>query len=148
MLIRLVIYGLLGWCMEIIWTASREKVTGIQTDWALRGTTYLWMFPIYGASLALLFEPVHDLLRPWPWPLRGSVYVAGIFGVEYATGWLLRRLTGSCPWDYTHYSRWHVHGLIRLDYAPAWLIMALGVERIHDFLVTLTPAIEAALQAS
>lgn len=144
MLIRFVIYGLLGWCMEVVWTASREKLTGKQAGWALRGTTYLWMFLIYGL-IAPLFEPAHNAIRPWPWPIRGVLYVTGIFAIEYATGWLLRRFTGACPWDYTGYTRWHVNGLIRLDYAPAWFLMALVVERLHDFLVELTPAIQAAL---
>ena len=148
MLIRFVVYGLLGWDMEIVWTATREKIKGIQTGWRLQGTTYLWMFLIYGGALLLLLEPVHNALRDWPWPLRGLIYVAGIFTVEYATGWLLRRLTGACPWDYTGHSRWSVHGLIRLDYAPAWLVMGLAAEWVHDFLVTLTPAIQAALLAS
>ena len=48
------------------------------------------MFLIYGGALLLLFEPVHNALRGWPCSLRGLVYVAGIFAVEYATGWLLR----------------------------------------------------------
>ena len=78
----------------------------------------------------------------------GLGYVAGIFAVEYATGWLLRHFTGACPWDYTGHSPWSVHGLIRLDYAPAWLVMGLAAEWVHDFLVTLTPAIQAALLAS
>lgn len=146
MWIRLVIYGLLGWSMEIVWAATREKLTGIQRGWRLQGTTYLWMFLIYGGGLALLFEPVHNALRVWPWPLRGLVYVAGIFAVEYATGWLLRRVTGACPWDYTGRSRWQVHGLIRLDYAAAWFVMGLGAEWVHDFLLRLTPAIAAALR--
>lgn len=146
MLIRFVVYGLLGWAMEIVWTATREKIKGIQTGWRLQGTTYLWMFLIYGGALLLLFEPVHNALRDWPWPLRGLVYVAGIFAVEYATGWLLRRLTGACPWDYTGHSPWSIHGLIRLDYAPAWLVMGLAAEWVHDLLVELTPAVQAALR--
>ena len=47
----------------------------------------------------------------------GLGYVAGILAVEYATGWLLRALTGACLWDYTGHNRWSVHGLISLDYA-------------------------------
>jgi uncharacterized membrane protein len=145
MLIRFVIYGLLGWCVEIVWTASREKITGVQGDWKLRGTTYLWMFFIYGGAMAFLFEPVHNALRPLAWPVRGLVYVVGIFAVEYGAGWLLRRTTGACPWDYTGRSRWQVNGLIRLDYAPAWFVFGLVAEQVHDFLVVLTPAIQAAL---
>lgn len=145
MLIRFTVYGLLGWCGEIVWTASREKVTGRQPGWNLRGTSYLWMFPIYGL-IAPLYEPIHNAIRPGPWPARGLVYMVGFFTIEYIAGWLLRRLTGACPWDYTEHSRWHVHGLIRLDYAPVWFVAGLALEPVHDFLVRLTPAIQQALR--
>lgn len=140
MLIRSVIYGLLGWAAEIVWTSVYEKIAGRQRGWALQGTTYLWMFPIYGL-LAPLYEPAHDRLGEQPWWTRGLLYMSGFFGVEYGTGWLLRRLTGVCPWDYAGHSRWHVDGLIRLDYAPVWFGVGLLLEPVHDFLVGLTPAI-------
>src|SRR5262245_41968976 len=135
MLIRGILYGMLGWCTETCWTAAYEAISGTRKDptrpglrvsmsrrerWLLAGHTYLWMFPIY-ALLAVAFEPAHDAVRGWPWPLRGLLWMVGLFVVEYGAGWLLRRLTGRCPWDYT-YARTSVHGLIRLDYAPAWFL--------------------------
>ncbi len=144
MFIRFILYGLGGWGGEIIWTALTGKLLGRQRDWKLAGTTSLWMFPIYGL-IAPLYEPVHDALRSRPWPLRAVTYMAGFFSLEYTSGWLLKRLTGTCPWDYTQYSRWHVHGFIRLDYAPVWALVGLGLEPVHDFLVRLTPAIRQAL---
>jgi len=65
--------------------------------------------------------------------------------VEYITGWILQKTTGSCPWDYSGYTKWHVRGLIRLDAFPVWSLGGLGCERLHDFLVRLTPAMEGAL---
>ena len=146
MLIRFVLYGLLGWAIEIVWTALSSTAGGAQRGWRLAGTTYLWMFPIYGL-LAPLYEPLHDAIRPWPWPLRGLLYGLGFLAVEYVAGWLLRRLTGACPWDYTGRCRRHLHGLIRLDYGPLWALLGLALEPVHDLLVRLTPAIEAALRA-
>jgi hypothetical protein len=35
MTIRFIIYGILGWCGEIIWTATREKIGGQQRDWRI-----------------------------------------------------------------------------------------------------------------
>jgi hypothetical protein len=32
MLVRFIIYGILGWCGEIIWTATREKLSGQQAS--------------------------------------------------------------------------------------------------------------------
>ena len=143
MWIRFVLYGLLGWSAEIVWTAATDLVRSGQRDWRLRGYTSLWMFPIYGL-VAPLYEPAHDLFRSWPWVARGLLYLLGIWAVEYATGWLLRRLTGKCPWDYSHL-RGHLHGLVALEYAPVWFLFGLALEPVHDFLVRLTPVLQRAL---
>jgi uncharacterized membrane protein len=143
MLIRFLIYGLLGWCAEIVWSAVTERIQRKQQDWRLRGHTSLWMLPIYGL-IAPLYEPLHDFLRPWHWFMRGIIYVLGFWLVEYATGWLLRRLIGKCPWDYSHL-RGNLHGLIAWEYAPVWFVFGLGLEPVHDFLVRLTPALDAML---
>lgn len=131
---RFAVYGVLGWCAEIVWTAVRAKVTGQEAGWALHGTTSLWMFPIYGL-IAPLYEPVHNALRHRPALVRGLVYTVGFWAVEYLTGWMLRRLVGTAPWDYAGDTRWHVHGLIRLDYAPVWFVAGLALEHVHDRLV-------------
>ena len=147
MLIRFFLYGLLGWTVEILFTAISSKLRGRAEGWRLRGWTYLYMFPIYGLC-APLFEPAHDRLRHLPWPLRGLIWTAGIFAVEYAAGWGLRRATGRCPWDYALAgARWHVHGLIHLGYAPLWLGFGLALEFLHDRFVVLTPAIRAAFSS-
>jgi uncharacterized membrane protein len=143
MFLRFWIYGLLGWCFEIVWTAVIEKATRRQPDWKLTGHTYLWMLPIYGL-LAPLGEPVHDFLRPHIWVLRGLVYLLGIWLIEFITGRLLRRLTGKCPWDYSHL-RGNFQGIIALEYAPVWFLFGLGFERVHDALVKLTPVLRSVL---
>lgn len=145
MIARFLIYGLIGWCAEIVWTALYELVTGTRKDpldvtirvrmtpperWRLMGHTYLWMLPVYGLG-GLAFEPLHELVRALPWLLRGSLWALGCFAVEYAAGLALRRLGGRCPWDYS-YARWSVGGLIRLDYAPVWFLFGLALERVHD----------------
>jgi uncharacterized membrane protein len=143
MLIRSLIYGLLGWVIEIIWTALPKRRP---VDWRLTGHTYLWMLPIY-ALIGPLYEPIHQALRRVAWPLRAVVYAAGFISVETITGLLLKRLIGRCPWDYTGDTRWQVGGVTRFDYAPLWAALGLGLEPVHDRLVQLTPAIEAALKA-
>ena len=37
MLIRFVLYGLLGWAIEIVWTALSSTVAGAQRGWRLTG---------------------------------------------------------------------------------------------------------------
>ncbi len=147
-LVRFIGYGLLGWAVEIVWTAVGGVFSGEgRQRWRLEGHTYLWMFPIYGC-LVFLYEPMHDTLRPWAWPLRAVAYAAAFLAAEYVSGWLLRRTTGACPWDYAarrDASRWQVHGLIRLDYAPAWALFGLALEPVHDALVRLAPTVLQAL---
>lgn len=143
MLIRFCIYGMLGWCFEIVWSAVTEKAWGNQRDWRLEGHSYLWMFPIYGL-LAPLGEPIHNALRQHPWFIRGVSYLVGIWLVEYVTGWCIRKLTGKCPWDYSMFPG-NVQGLVTLEYAPVWFALGLAFEHMHDILLRITPAVERAL---
>ncbi len=122
-------YGFIGWIFEIIFTGSGSLLRG---SLSLTGYTYLWMFPIYG--MAVLLEPVHDRIRPAPWPIRGFIWVSLILFIEYISGWLLIQFIGFCPWDYSGFSPYTVDGLIRLDFFPFWFAAGLIFERIHDFL--------------
>ena len=127
---RFIIYGLIGWCVEIFWTGIGSLLAG---DIKLTGQTYLWMFPIYG--LAIFLEPIHNKIREWPVLLRGLLYTLLIFSIEYLTGWFLQITIGLCPWDYSN-TRFSLNGLIRLDYAPAWFTAGILFEKLHDFLNT------------
>lgn len=122
--IRFIVYGMLGWVVEILWTGMGSV---LRADRRLQATTYLWMFPIYGGG-GLLLEGMFPLFAGRGWLGRGLAAVAVIYGVEYATGWVIRRLVGRAPWDYSGRPL-AVHGLIRLDYAPAWFVLALLFER-------------------
>jgi hypothetical protein len=142
-IVRFVLYGLLGWCAEIVWTALLDFAR--TRDARLAGTSYLWMFPIYGL-VAFLYEPLHDAIRAWPWPARAALWSAGFTAVEWASGWAIARATGRCPWDYVAAgARFAINPYVRWDYLPLWAAVGLALEPVHDFLVRLTPAIEAAL---
>jgi uncharacterized membrane protein len=142
MLIRYILYGLGGWCGEVVFTALTDSVP--KRDWRLVGTTYLWMFPIYGL-LVVFYEPVHDLIRELPVIVRALIWSIGFTTVELVTGWLIARVAGRCPWDYSD-KRFAINAYIRWDFFPVWAIIGLALEPVHDFLVRLTPAIEEALQ--
>jgi uncharacterized membrane protein len=141
MWIRFILYGLGGWCGEVVFTALTDSVP--RRDWRLVGTTYLWMFPIYGL-LVFLYEPVHDLIRDYPIIVRAIIWSIGFTTVELITGWLIERISGRCPWDYSD-KRFGINAYIRWDFFPVWAIIGLALEAVHDFLVRLTPAIEEAL---
>lgn len=126
---RFLIFGILGWCAEILWTGICSLLAG---DGALTAQTYLWMFPIYG--LAGLASPLFLAFRQYcPLWQRAGCYVLAIFTVEFLTGWLLQTLTGACPWDYGD-AFFSVRGFIRLDYAPLWAVLGLFFEEVCLFL--------------
>lgn len=115
--------GLTGWCMEILFTAFDSFR---RRELQLVGRTSVWMFPIYG--LAVCIKPVSAAIRWLPAMLRGTIYAAGIFAVEFCSGTLLKK-RNLCPWDYSR-ARTNIKGVIRLDYTPFWIVAGLIFERL------------------
>ena len=110
--------GILGWCIEIIWTAFH----GIKSkNNKFIGYTSIIMFPIYG--LASVIKPISLKLI-----IRGLVYSIGIFMVELITGSILKK-TNNCPWDYSD-KKYNINGVIRIDYAPLWCIVGVIFEKM------------------
>ncbi|MDR3091743.1 MAG: putative ABC transporter permease [Clostridiales bacterium] len=124
MIKNFVIYGLLGLCMEVVFTGLASVA---RRDGRLSCVTSLWMFFIYG--LAAFFLPVMDFLSEYPIFARGAVYSVCIFAVEYAAGSALRRFD-ACPWDYSG-AKYSVGGVIRLDFAPLWFCAGLLFEFVY-----------------
>lgn len=115
--------GLAGWCMEILFT-SMESLR--RRDMTLKGSTSLWMFPIYGSAAVL--APFSRLLAGKSAWRRGVAYMGLIFSAEYLSGTLLSKHS-FCPWDYRR-SRWNISRVIRLDYAPYWFFAGLLFEHL------------------
>ena len=124
MLFRFVLYGLLGWGLEILWTGINSVRNGDRT---LRGTSSLWMFPIYG--MGVLLESIINLLTKLPWAIRGGTYMLCIFIAEYVFGRILKKYS-ACPWDYSS-SAYSIQDVIRLDYAPLWFTVGLVYEWVY-----------------
>lgn len=115
--------GILGWCLEIIFTAFHSFR---RREYTLKGGTSVYMFPIYG--MAAFLAPFFRLFRKRSIWFRGLFYALCIFTGEYITGYLLRK-KDLCPWDYSR-SKWNINGLIRLDYLPFWFVAGLLFERL------------------
>ncbi|SEU26213.1 putative ABC transporter permease [Stigmatella erecta] len=129
---RFIVYGLMGLCIECCFTSVVDLATGVG-DLRLKGYSYLWMHPIWGATL-LLAEALMGWLRRMRLSrsTRAFIAMAASFAIEYVTGALLVAAVGRSPWDYTG-SPWSVHGLIRLDYAPLWFLCGLACEPLTRF---------------
>ena len=117
------ICGLIGWCMEIVFTSLGSLLHG---NLLLTGQTSIWMFPIYG--LAAFIKPVSKKLYHLPVLFRAAVYASAIMIVEFLSGSLLR-LFSICPWNYYGCPN-NILGLVRLDYFPVWMAAGLIFEWI------------------
>jgi len=123
MMIKFIIYGLLGWNIEVLWTGWCELLSG---NINMVGRTSLWMFIIYGSG-GILFEKVLSKIKDRKWFERGFIWMCLIFAVEFLSGAFLK-LLGITAWRYD--SLFSVLGLIRLDYGPLWAFVGLAFERL------------------
>jgi uncharacterized membrane protein len=131
---RFVIYGLVGWCIECIFTSVVDLASGVG-DLRLMGYSYLWMHPIWGTGLLLGERLVGVLRRAGINRVTRSFIGMGVcFSVEYVMGAALVGLIGRCPWDYSA-AALSVDGLIRLDYAPFWWLCAFCVEPLFNLVL-------------
>lgn len=92
--VRFVLYGLTGWCVELVYTAIIDSYH--KKDWNLTGKTYLWMFFVYGSAV-FLFEPVHELILNFPIILRFIIWSLGITGIEFISGFLIKKVSVPVP---------------------------------------------------
>lgn len=136
MLKRFLLYGCAGWIAEVLFTGAASAA--LERDPNATSKTYLWMHPIYGVA-GLAIEATARWLgaRKVPRPVRALAYVPLMYAAEYASGWLLCRVLGKCPWDYGQRGI-NTHGLVRWDYAPAWYAAGLAFEPVADAVVELT----------
>lgn len=131
-LILFALFASLGVSAEVLFTALMDFIKSApeKKDLRLKGHSYLWMFPIYGI-IAFLFPVAYDFTSSWNIFTRMILYALIILLVEYILGYLIEKITGKCPWEYS--SRFAVHGYIRLDYIPLWALFGLLIEIVYVF---------------
>lgn len=159
--IRIPLYIILGIVCEFLFTSVADLVNprfvkswNVVSDrpsktsplWRVRGRdprcvgySFLWMIPIY--ALLIFIEPASRILASLPFYLRGVIYVVVLWVVEYATGWLIKKISGRCPWDYS-VSRFNLHGYLRWDFFPFWFVFILLAEWMSHRFILLTPTIK------
>jgi uncharacterized membrane protein len=130
-----VAFGCLGTTTEVFFTGLTNALTRFARlsilDLTLVGTSYVWMFFIYGTG-SILFPSVYRYSRKYRTPIRLLLYSVVIFAVEFVTGFLLDFTIGHCPWEY--HTKWSVFGYIRLDYIFYWMFFGFVFEKIYLFL--------------
>ena len=119
------LFGFVGIIAEVFYTGI---IDGIRNkDPTLKSTSYIWMFPIYGAA-GIIIKYLHYVFFDYNIVLRGLIYGVYIIAGEYITGTFLKYCIGRCPWHYT--AKYSFQNVIRLDYLPIWSAAGLAIEKL------------------
>lgn len=133
---RLLVYGMLGFAYEIVFTSLWDFVASNFTNFTFKGYSSLWSFLIYG-SCSFCGEQVYVCSKKrLSTFLRGLIYIQMAYTWEFVSGLILSQFSAR-TWDYTHY-KYDVMGLIALEYAPLWFCGGLLQEFVYEHLLTLS----------
>lgn len=137
-IIGTIFFASFGILTEVLFRSGKDVFLGLikkeKINWALPTTIYAWMIPIYGSAF-VLFRIFYDMFADIGFIIQILIVTGSIFVIEYLSGFLLKKLTGKCPWEYS--KGLHVHGLIRLDYAPFWMVFSYLLIVMYEFFLTL-----------
>ena len=126
MIIRFVLFGMLGIVAMVVATAVKSSI--VQRRLNLNGEASLILFPLFGI-IALMYPIIAIRIGFLPWYGRGVVYMLAFYIVQFVVGLLLTKL-GICPW---RYSKGSLQGLVRIADAPVWYASGLMVEWIYPY---------------
>jgi len=127
------------------WNAFQKESSDEVPSWRIQGRdirmqgySFLWMLPIY--ALMILIEPLKEVFSEVSFLLRGVIYVVGVWVLEYIAGFIIKKISGRCPWDYSE-AKYNLHGYIRFDFFPFWFALMMFIEWMSGKFILLTPAI-------
>lgn len=121
---KFLIYGCIGILVEFFFTSAKEL---LKKNWRGTGYSYIWMPPIYGTT-ALLMELISKNYNGF-FGFKALMYVGLMYTTEAISGFLIKKLTGSIPWEYPK-TIYTLNGLIQPLYFPFWLTLALFFDYI------------------
>ncbi|MBT4376509.1 hypothetical protein HOD29_03995 [archaeon] len=129
-----------GVSLEVFWTSLFNGIK--KKDLRFKGTSYLWMFPIYAIAVFIFLFVTGVFMDVSIW-IRGIVYLILFTLLEFLSGIVIRKLVGKSPWDYTNYKikifekiiKSNLKGVICLQYLPVWYIYGIFGELFFLFLI-------------
>ena len=89
----------LGMTTEVFFKAISDFITG-EGSLRLMGHTYIWMAFIY-ALIPVLMLNIYPKVADFSLLVRMLIFVGMVYLIGFSAGFLLDKLTGQCPWEYT-----------------------------------------------
>jgi len=133
-----------GFIMEIIASAVQKVTDGeiTEEDKKLKGSVALWMIPVYGLLLTIVFELVYfGLINNLFFLIRYLIWAVAFTGFEILFGFLYDKFLHIRPWDYTGEKGSILKGYTKLTLIPLWGIAGLIIEQYAKLLNYLSPYI-------
>lgn len=115
--------------------AIENTFTALKDFPRFQGHTQLWVYPLYGLGSVFVFEPLHEAIRDRNCLVRATAYAIMFLSLEYFGGFVAKKITGKCPWEYTNYG--HIHGFINPLYAPFWALFGFAAEKAHNYYLSI-----------
>ena len=138
------VYGLLGWCAEVIFAAVKEHRL------VNRGFLCGPICPIYGFGMVALLYAARALGAPGlPLSVPVVFVVGGVLTtlLELVAGWGLYRLFRIRWWDYSHL-KWNLGGYICPQFSLLWgLGSVIMVKVVHPLLLRSAGAVPLRIMA-
>ena len=128
MLVRFLIFGLLGLIAAVVVSATKRSISSKRLE--LTGEASLVLFPIFGL-IAVVFPFVAVRANPLPWYVRGLAYMTAFFIVQYIAGFILTKMN-RCPWSYS--GKGSLGGLVHVSDAPLFFGAGLAVEWLYPWI--------------
>ena len=127
-LMRFLLFALLGLVMEVFFTALGQLRSG---HWDMHGHSSPWMMIDYGLLGIVTMWLARPMLRAGvPLVGRAVVYMLGIFLVEYTSGMIFTHVLGLDIWSY-YTMPYNLHGQIALSFVIPWYLLGLVVEYLY-----------------
>src|SRR2546423_15231859 len=99
----IMVFSSLGLALEVIFTALISLINNAplcnKPLITLAGNSYVWMIFIY-ALIPLLGIYGYEKIKKYHMMIRLLIYVFIIYLIEFISGYILQKVTGSCPWQY------------------------------------------------
>ncbi len=118
-------FATFGVATEVFFTSVYENAKKLKNkqslDWSLKGYSFIWMFFIYGL-IPFIAPLLIKIFYGMPYLVELFLYSIIILLIEYISGFILKKITGQCPWHYEE--GYHLHHLIRFDFIPFWMIFS------------------------
>lgn len=125
------VYGMLGWCVEVVYAAIKEHRL------VNRGFLCGPICPIYGFGMVGLLHCMKRMAAGGDIPGTATVFLVGMVlttSIELIGGWVLFRLYHIRWWDYSHL-KWNLGGYICPQFSLLWgLGSVIMVKIIHPLL--------------